>query len=71
MLKTRRGRMLLGTVVLIVYIIVYCLIAMRFMAETPRLPVFFELIAYTALGVVWIFPVKPLFKWIGRGSADG
>ena len=35
-----------------------------------QLPVVVELVIYVAAGVLWIFPLKPIFKGIGQADPD-
>ena len=60
-------RKLIGTVVMIVFVCVYALVAMALaqgrITETSK-PV--QTIAYIVLGLVWILPLLPLIKWMER-----
>ncbi|MEZ5960659.1 MAG: DUF2842 domain-containing protein [Hyphomonadaceae bacterium] len=62
-----RARKAVGCVVLLAYIAIYALIAASLgVALMPVLPVWAQLIYYAVAGIVWIFPLKPLFAWINR-----
>jgi hypothetical protein len=64
-----RTRKALGCFVLLGYLAVYALIAATAGAYLlPLLPVWAELIFYAVAGVIWIFPLKPLFGWMNRGA---
>ncbi|HEV7327891.1 MAG TPA: DUF2842 domain-containing protein [Bosea sp. (in: a-proteobacteria)] len=60
-------RKLIGTVVMIVFVCVYALVAMALaqgrITEASK-PV--QTIAYIALGLVWVLPLLPLIKWMER-----
>lgn len=60
-------RKLVGTVVMIVFVCVYALVAMALaqgrITETSKLV---QTIAYVALGLVWVLPLLPLIKWMER-----
>ncbi|WP_186421073.1 DUF2842 domain-containing protein [Bosea sp. CS1GBMeth4] len=60
-------RKLVGTVVMIVFVCVYALVAMALaqgrITEASKLV---QTIAYVALGLVWILPLLPLIKWMER-----
>jgi len=60
-------RKLVGTVVMIVFVCVYALVAMALaqgrITEASK-PV--QTIAYIALGLVWVLPLLPLIKWMER-----
>ena len=64
-----RTRKALGCLVLLAYIAIYAILAASLgVALVPILPVWAQLIFYAIAGVVWIFPLKPLFAWINRGA---
>ena len=60
-------RKLVGTVVMIVFVCVYALVAMALaqgrITEASK-PV--QTIAYIALGLAWVLPLLPLIKWMER-----
>jgi hypothetical protein len=69
----RRTRSLIGTIVMLAFIIVYAPLAMALadsrISQTPA-PV--QAVLYALLGIAWIFPLMPLISWMGRndGSDD-
>lgn len=64
-----RARKAVGCIVLLAYIAIYALLAASLgVALWPVLPVWAQLIYYAIAGVVWIFPLKPLFGWINRAQ---
>lgn len=60
-------RKLIGTIVMIVFVCVYALVAMALaqgrITEASKLV---QTIAYVALGLVWVLPLLPLIKWMER-----
>jgi predicted membrane channel-forming protein YqfA (hemolysin III family) len=60
-------RKLVGTVVMIVFVCVYALVAMALaqgrITEASK-PV--QTVAYIVLGLVWVLPLLPLIKWMER-----
>jgi len=60
-------RKLIGTVVMIVFVCVYALVAMALaqgrITEASK-PV--QTIAYIVLGLIWVLPLLPLIKWMER-----
>jgi predicted membrane channel-forming protein YqfA (hemolysin III family) len=60
-------RKLVGTVVIIVFVCVYALVAMGLaqgrITEAPK-PV--QTIAYIVLGLAWVLPLLPLIRWMER-----
>ncbi|TDR94804.1 DUF2842 domain-containing protein [Enterovirga rhinocerotis] len=63
----RRLRTLIGTVIILVFVLVYALVAMALaesrIVEAPKLV---QTFAYMLLGIVWIVPIFPLIKWMER-----
>lgn len=60
-------RKLIGTVVILVFVCVYALVAMALaqgrITETSKLV---QTIAYVALGLAWVLPLLPLIRWMER-----
>lgn len=60
-------RKLIGTIVMIVFVCVYALVAMALaqgrITEASKLV---QTVAYVVLGLVWILPLLPLIKWMER-----
>ena len=64
-----RARKAFGCFILLAYIAIYCLLAASLgVALLPLIPTWAQLIFYAIAGIVWIFPLKPLFAWINRGA---
>lgn len=64
-----RVRKALGCFVLLAYIAVYTVMAASLgVALIPVLPTWAQLVFYAIAGVIWIFPLKPLFGWINRAQ---
>ena len=68
----RRYRSLIGTIVMLAFIIVYAPLAMALadsrIAQTPAL---IQTVLYCLLGIAWIFPLMPLIRWMQRPDAEG
>ena len=62
----KRTKRLFASVILFLWIPVYCLIAARMVSMLDRPPFLVELAIYIVLGCLWVFPLKPIFKGIGR-----
>ena len=64
-------RKLIGTVVILVFVCVYALVAMALaqgrITEASKLV---QSIAYITLGLAWVLPLLPLIKWMERKDAD-
>jgi hypothetical protein len=64
-----RTRKAAGCLVLLTYLGLYALLAASLgVWLAPMLPTWAELIFYAVAGVVWVFPLKPLFGWMNRGQ---
>lgn len=54
---------------LLAYIAIYAMLAASLgVALVPIFPTWAQLIFYAIAGIVWIFPLKPLFAWMNRGT---
>lgn len=63
-----RARKALGCAGLLAYLAIYAGLAATLGAYlTPILPAWAQLIFYAVAGIIWIFPLKPLFGWMNRG----
>lgn len=64
-----RARKAIGCFVLLAYLALYAGAAAALGAVLlPILPGWAELIYFVVAGVVWVFPLKPLFGWMNRGQ---
>ena len=62
-----RTRKAVGCAGLILYMAIYAAAAATLGAWLlPSLPYWGELVYYAIAGVIWIFPLKPLFIWMNR-----
>lgn len=62
-----RTRKLIGTIVMLIFIGFYVIFAMAVaegrITEAPKLV---QTIAYIILGLIWVVPLLPLIRWMGR-----
>ena len=64
-----RSRKALGCFVLLAYLAVYAGVAGALGAMlTGKIPTWAQLAYFAAAGIVWIFPLKPLFAWMNKGG---
>lgn len=64
---TQSHRKLIGTVVILVFVCVYALVAMALaQGRITEAPKWLQTIAYIALGLAWVLPLLPLIKWMER-----
>jgi len=67
----RRARKLIGTVVIMVFVLIYGPVAMA-LAESRILEAHqaVQVVAYIILGLAWIIPILPLIRWMERPDAE-
>jgi hypothetical protein len=65
--KTRRR---LALLILLVGLPIYIVAAVSLVNWLERPSIWVELLVYVGLGVVWIVPLKPVFKGIGQPDPD-
>lgn len=64
-----RTRKAIGCFTLLAYLAAYPAFAAGLGVWLASLiPAWAQLIYYAIAGVVWIFPLKPLFAWMNRGA---
>ena len=67
----RRTRKLIGTLAILLFVLIYGPLAMALaesrILETPK-PI--QAFAYAVLGLVWIFPLMPLIRWMERPDPE-
>jgi hypothetical protein len=62
---SRRTRKLVGTLAMVVFIIVYALVAMALLqGRIADLPKGLQIAAYALLGIAWVLPIMPLIRWM-------
>jgi hypothetical protein len=62
-----RTRKAIGCFVLLAYLTIYAgLAAWLGAALLPVFPNWAELVFYVVAGIIWVFPLKPLFSWMSR-----
>jgi len=63
-----RARKAMGCFVLLAYLALYAGAAATIGAQLlPHLSGWAELIYFVVAGVIWVFPLRPLFAWMNRG----
>jgi len=65
--KTRKW---LALLVLFIGLPLYIVVAVNVVGLFERPPLLLELFIYVALGVLWAFPLKAVFKGIGQADPD-
>ena len=65
-----RTRKAVGCFAFLAYLTIYALLAASLgVALFPILPAWAQLIYYAIAGIVWIFPLKPLFGWMNKAQS--
>lgn len=68
-LKTRKR---LSLLILLLGLPAYIVVAVSLVnwmdGRWGRLPVWIELLVYVGLGIIWVLPLKRVFRGIGRGE---
>lgn len=65
-----RARKRLSLLVLVVALPAYIAAAWFVMSLIERPSIWMEFFIYVALGVIWVLPLKPIFKGIGQADPD-
>ncbi len=62
-----RTRKAVGCFAFLAYLAIYALLAASLgVALFPIIPAWAQLIYYAIAGIIWIFPLKPLFGWMNK-----
>lgn len=56
-----------GVLLLIVLLALYAVLAVAIAAPVTRLPALLQLPVWIVLGIAWVFPARPLIRWIEIG----
>lgn len=63
----KRQRKLIGTVVLIVFVCLYAVMAMALaQGRITEAGTFWQTVWYIVLGLAWVLPALPLIRWMER-----
>ena len=65
-----RSRRWLSALILIVGLPLYIVVAVTIVGLFDRPPILLELLIYVALGVLWAFPLKAVFRGVGQADPD-
>lgn len=64
-----RARKAVGCFALLAYLGLYAALAATLGSVLlPLIPAWAELIYFVIAGIIWVFPLKPLFGWMNRGG---
>jgi hypothetical protein len=63
----QRLRKLIGTIVLVAFVVFYSLVAMTLAAaKLPGTSGFVQLVFYVVAGLAWVIPAAPLVAWMQK-----
>ena len=65
--KTRKR---LALLILILGVPAYIMVAVTVLSLFERPPIWVEFLVYVVLGIIWIAPLKPIFKGVGQADPD-
>ena len=60
----------LALLILLVGLPLYVVAAVTVVNWLDRPPIWAELLVYVGLGVLWAYPLKPIFKGVGKEDPD-
>ncbi|MAP95075.1 MAG: hypothetical protein CMK07_09005 [Ponticaulis sp.] len=58
----------LTIVILLAYVVGYIALAATIGSWLAESPVWMQIGYFAVAGIIWVFPLKPLFKWGNKGS---
>ena len=61
------GRKLAGIVMIVALIVVWAVLVASFSGVVGQWPILVQALFYLVAGIVWIFPLKPLLRWMETG----
>ena len=63
----QRMRKLVGTIILVVFVVLYALAAMTVAAaKLPGTSGWVQLLYFAAAGLLWVLPAAPLVRWMQK-----
>lgn len=65
-----KARRRLSLLILLVGLPLYIVVAVKIVSLFDRPPLWLELVIYVGLGVVWVLPLKSVFKGVGQADPD-
>ena len=65
-----KSRKRLALLVLVVGVPLYIVAAVTVLSWFDRPPIWLELVIYVALGIVWAFPLRAVFKGVGQANPE-
>ncbi|HEV2559442.1 MAG TPA: DUF2842 domain-containing protein [Microvirga sp.] len=67
----QRSRKLIGTALMLAFVVAYGPVAMALAdSRIVELHALLQTVIFFILGIVWIFPLMPLIRWMQKPDAD-
>jgi Protein of unknown function (DUF2842). len=66
----RNPRKLAFAFIMVFYLMIYSLVVAAIYSNMERWPLWAELIFFIAAGIAWVFPLKPVLRWVSRGDSQ-
>jgi hypothetical protein len=61
----------LGSLAILAFLLGYIVLVASFASVIGAWPAWAQAIFYPIAGIVWVFPLRPVFKWMGQPSVSG
>ena len=61
------GRKLAGIAMIVTLIVLWAVFVASFAGVVGQWPILVQALFYLVAGIVWIFPLKPLLRWMETG----
>ena len=61
------GRKLAGIAMIVALIVLWAVLVASFAGVVGQWPILVQALFYLVAGIVWIFPLKPLLRWMETG----
>jgi predicted membrane channel-forming protein YqfA (hemolysin III family) len=65
---TNSGRKLAGIVAILSFIVLWAVLVASLARFVGRWPILVQAPFYLTMGIIWIFPLKPLIRWSQTGD---
>jgi hypothetical protein len=59
----------LGAFAILVFLLGYIVLVANFASVIGAWPVWVQAIFYAAAGLIWVFPLRPVFTWMGQPAS--
>jgi membrane protein implicated in regulation of membrane protease activity len=60
----------LGAFAILIFLLAYIVLVASFASVIGAWPVWIQAVFYAVAGIVWVFPLRPVFTWMGQPAPD-